>query len=83
MLARVLEAGLELAHFNVGALPRGYLKQNTQAIPDDLHVYRSLFVAAMDPDPGLHLMTADSEIEYVGSFLARKLDLHALCAQRN
>jgi hypothetical protein len=83
MLARTLEAGLELARFDIGALPRGYLVKSAQVVPDNLLTYRRLFVASIDSDPGLHLMTADSGVEQVGSFVARKLPLRALCAQRN
>jgi hypothetical protein len=82
-LARTLEAGLELARFDIGALPRGYLSNSAQVVPDNLLTYRRLFVARIDAGPGLHLMTADSGVEEIGSFVARRLPLRALRAQRN
>jgi hypothetical protein len=83
MLARVLEAALALASFNIGALPRGYLKTAGRPPFGILSRYHSLFIASIGNDPGLHLMSVDPSMERIGSFVARELDLHALCAQRN
>jgi hypothetical protein len=83
MLARVLESALELARFNVERLPRGYLKDSASEVPNDLSQYRTLLVARIDRDPKLHLLSADQEVRSIGSFSARTLDLHVLCAQRN
>lgn len=83
LIARVLDAALSLVRFNIDALPRGYLTGSPKDVPSDLSHYRSLLIARVDDDPSLSLMAVDGEVQRIGSFMARKLDLHALCAQRN
>lgn len=83
MLARVLESALALARFDIGNLPRGYLGSADQSISADLRAYKNLLVATIDNEPGLQLISVDVGIERIGSFVARKLFLSSLCAQRN
>ena len=83
MLARVLESALELARFNLERLPRGYLEDSRSQIPSDLRQYRTLLVARTDSDPKLQLLSAGEEVQSIGSFAARALEVDALCAQRN
>jgi hypothetical protein len=83
MIARVLESAVELVRFNLEKLPQGYLKPSSSEIPGDLRRYQTLLVARIDADARLHLVSPDPEIKILGSFSARALDLHVLCAQRN
>ncbi len=82
MITRVLESAFELTRFDIGNLPRGYI-QATRPVSGNLGQYKTLFIVRGDEDPGLQLVTGDSNFESLGSFVARNLSLHALCAHRN
>jgi hypothetical protein len=85
MMARVLESAVGLLEFDVSSLPRGFVA--TSASPSgavvDLRSHHGLFLARVDNEPGLRLMTASQEPQVLASFSARNLDLHVHCAQRN
>lgn len=83
LIARVLEAALSLVRFNIEALPRGYLAGSRKDVPGDLSRYQSLLIAKIDDDPSLNLIAVDGEVQRIGSFAARKLELQPLCARRN
>ncbi|MCK6694771.1 MAG: toll/interleukin-1 receptor domain-containing protein, partial [Thermoanaerobaculia bacterium] len=83
MIARVLESAMSLVVFNIDNLPRGYLKEDLKDIPYNIPHSQGLFIARIENDPKLHLMAAGTEIKLIGSFVARNLSLHVLCAQRN
>lgn len=82
MVARVLESAYALAQFKFDSLPHGFIDAGSGPM-DDVGSYQTLFVARMDDDPRLHLLTIDQEPRKLGSFAARKLALYALCARRN
>jgi len=90
MIARILESAYELARFNPNGLPRGYLKAGSapnqsdhKVCPSDLTAYRTLVIVRRDKDPRLYLASLGAEMEIVGYFAARTLELYVLCAQRN
>jgi hypothetical protein len=85
MMARVLESALGLLEFDVSSLPRGFVATSTSpsGAVVDLCSHHGLFLARVDNEPGLRLMTASPEPRVLASFSARNLDLHVHCAQRN
>ncbi|MBL9137141.1 MAG: toll/interleukin-1 receptor domain-containing protein [Verrucomicrobiales bacterium] len=85
MLARVFESAVGLLDFDLSCLPRGFRAANVPATGAliNLRTHRGLFLARVDDEPGLRLMTANPEPQVLASFSARNLDLHPHCAQRN
>ncbi|MBS0154220.1 MAG: toll/interleukin-1 receptor domain-containing protein [Nitrospira sp.] len=85
MLARVLESAVGLLEFDVSRLPRGFVATSAPATAAlaDLRTHRGLFLARIDNEPGLRLMTTTPEPQVLASFNARTLELSAHCAQRN
>ncbi|GAA4397852.1 hypothetical protein GCM10023187_07750 [Nibrella viscosa] len=83
LLARLLEAALALAQFDISSLPGGYLTGPDLLLPDTLSRYDQLIIASWDDKPGLHVLAAKDELSPLGSLFARNLFLEVLDARRN
>jgi hypothetical protein len=75
---RVLNGALQLLRFRPDALPLGFI--DAVAPAGDLSTHRTLLLARKNSDPALHLVAVDSEVHFLGSFAARRLELHTACA---
>lgn len=83
MIARVLSSAVALLEFNITRLPRGYLQAVGPSVSTDLSAMKTLLLAQLNDEPGLHLLTTEPGLQPLGAFTARRLSLSALCAQRN
>lgn len=77
---RVLHSAVAMLHFALDDLPRGYVPG--VAPSEDLRSYGKLFVALLNEDPRLQLMSVDDGPKILGEFAARKLELTPHCARR-